>query len=279
MNYLKSQHQLPEYYFILEISADLRQRQRAYLQQHIPELMDRFIWLDSLPEKFEGVIVANEVCDAMPVSLIKIKDNQLFERHVGWNNNVFAWQDRAITKADLQKQAERIQSFISTEYYETEINLTAQQWLQTTAQSLKAGAIFIIDYGYSFTEFYREEREQGTLCCYFRHQINDDPFFLPGLQDITTHTEFSTLADIALEQDLDVAGFHEQSDFLIAGDITSIAAKCHSEMTSADWLQQSAALKQLLMPGQMGQQFKVLSLIKNINSLPRLSVSDRRYQL
>lgn len=279
MTYLKSQHQLPEYYFILEISADLRQRQRAYLQQHIPELMDRFIWLDSLPEKFEGVIVANEVCDAMPVNLIKFKNNQLFERHVGWNNNAFAWQDRPITKTDLKQQAERIQSVISTEPYETEINLTAQQWLQTTAQSLKAGAIFIIDYGYSFTEFYREEREQGTLCCYFRHQINDDPFFLPGLQDITTHTEFSTLADIALEQDLDVAGFHEQSDFLIAGDITSIAAKCHSEMTSADWLQQSAALKQLLMPGQMGQQFKVLSLTKNINSLPRLSVSDRRYQL
>ncbi len=279
MVYLKKNHQLPTVYFILEISADLRQRQQQHIQQNIPELMERFVWLETLPEKFEGVMLANEVCDAMPVNLIKINQNQLLERYVSLNNNDFIWLDKPITQPDLKEQTEEIKSFIPTEHYETEISLSAQQWLRTVAQAIQSGAIFIIDYGYSFNEFYRKERKQGTLCCYFRHQLNDDPFFLPGLQDITAHTEFTTLANIALEQGLEVAGFHEQSDFLIAGDITSIATEYHNEMISTDWLQQSAALKQLLMPGQMGQQFKILSLTKNINSLPRLSVSDRRYQL
>lgn len=279
MVYLEKSHDLPEFYYILEISADLRQRQQQYIRQLLPELIDRFVWLDELPEQFEGVILANEVCDAMPVNLIKIKDHQLYERHVGLNNNHFAWRDVAVTNNELKQQGTRLQTHISTDIYETEIHLATQQWLRTVAQSLKKGAFFIIDYGYSFNTFYNDERKQGTLCCYYRHQLNDDPFYLPGLQDITAHTEFTTLADIAFEQGLDVAGFHEQSDFLMAGSITDIAAEFHNDMASADWLQQSAGLKQLLMPSQMGQQFKVLSLTKNLELLARLSLNDRRYQL
>lgn len=279
MVYLEKSHDLPEFYYILEISADLRQRQQQYIRQLLPELIDRFVWLDELPEQFEGVILANEVCDAMPVNLIKIKDHQLYERHVGLNNNHFAWRDVAVTNNELKQQGTRLQTHISTDIYETEIHLATQQWLRTVAQSLKKGAFFIIDYGYSFNTFYNDERKQGTLCCYYRHQLNDDPFYLPGLQDITAHTEFTTLADIAFEQGLDVAGFHEQSDFLMAGGITDIATELHNDMASADWLQQSAGLKQLLMPSQMGQQFKVLSLTKNLELLARLSLNDRRYQL
>lgn len=279
MTYLEKSHELPEIYYILEISADLRQRQQQHIQQLLPELVDRFVWLDKLPEQFEGVILANEVCDAIPVNLIKIKDHQLYERHVGLNNNHFAWRDMPVTDNELKQQGTRLQIHISTDIYETEIHLATQQWLRTVAQSLRKGAFFIIDYGYSFNTFYNDERKQGTLCCYYRHQLNDDPFYLPGLQDITAHTEFTTLADIAFEQGLDVAGFHEQSDFLIAGGITDIAAEFYNDMPSADWLQQSAGLKQLLMPNQMGQQFKVLSLTKNLELLARLSINDRRYQL
>jgi SAM-dependent MidA family methyltransferase len=279
MTYLEKSHELPEFYYILEISADLRQRQQQYIRQLLPEHIDRFVWLDELPEQFEGVIVANEVCDAMPVNLIKIKEHQLYERHVCLDNNHFAWRDMPVTDNELKQQSTRLQTHISTDIYETEIHLATQQWLRTVAQSLKKGAFFIIDYGYSFNTFYNDERKQGTLCCYYRHQLNDDPFHLPGLQDITAHTEFTTLADIAFEQGLHVAGFHEQSDFLMAGGITDIAAAFHTDMPSAGWLQQSAGLKQLLMPSQMGQQFKVLSLTKNLELLARLSINDRRYQL
>lgn len=279
MTYLEKSHELAEVYYILEISADLRQRQQQHIQLHLPELIDRFVWLDELPEQFEGVILANEVCDAMPVNLINIKDHRLYERHVAITDDDFVWQDKPVTDNELKQQGAHIQTLISTDSYETEIHLAAQQWLRTVAQSLTRGTFFIIDYGYNFDTFYSAERKQGTLCCYFRHQLNDDPFLLPGLQDITAHTEFTTLADIAVEQGLDVAGFHEQSDFLIAGGITDIAAASHKDMPAADWLQQSAGLKQLLMPSQMGQQFKVLSLTRNLELLPRLSLNDRRYQL
>lgn len=269
---------LPDRYLILEPSADLQQRQQAWIAQY-PQLADRVQWLSALPENFKGVVLANEVCDAMPVHLLRFSTKAVEELGVTTTPDGFAWQSRALENPRLLSKAAAIRARIGLQAYQTEVNLLAEDWLQSVAESLSQGAIFIIDYGYPFAEFYRPERAQGTLRCYYHHQAHDDPLLLPGLQDITAHIDFTALAEQAQSAGLDVAGFHEQSDFLIAGDITCLAAELEQDSDPLQWLQHSSAIKQLLMPDAMGHQFKVLSLSRGIATLPRLQRQDRRYQL
>ncbi|MCX4192394.1 class I SAM-dependent methyltransferase [Methylophaga sp. OBS1] len=270
---------LPDHYFILETSADLQQRQKAVVKTQIPALADRVVWLTDLPCDFQGVVLANEVCDAMPVHLLTFTEDNVEEQGISLSQDEFTWQSRAIDDPRLLEIATDIRQQIGDQVYRTEVNLFARDWLLSVADRLSQGAIFIIDYGYPFAEYYRPDRIQGTLRCYYRQQAHDDPFVLPGLQDITAHVDFTALAEQALSSGLDVAGFHEQSDFLLAGDITLLAAQLEQESNPVDWLQHSAALKQLLMPGAMGHQFKVLSLCRDLDLLPRLQRQDRRYQL
>ncbi|WP_273149557.1 class I SAM-dependent methyltransferase [Methylophaga thiooxydans] len=276
---LESLNALPERYFILEISADLQARQQQLIEQQRPDLADRVEWIHTLPDAFNGVMLANEVCDAMPVHLLRLTTSGMFERGVRIENGNFIWQDKKLTHPRLIAFAERINKPSQAVDYLTEVNLNAVDWMQTAAASLQQGAIFIIDYGYPFNDYYAAERAQGTLRSYYRQQAIDDPLQLPGLQDISAHVDFTTLAETALEGGCHVAGFHEQGDFLVAGNITQIAAQLEAKSDALSWLQHSAALKQLLMPHVMGYQFKVLSLSKAIELLPRLQLQDRRYQL
>lgn len=269
---------LPDRYLILEPSADLQQRQQAWIAQY-PQLADRVQWLSALPENFKGIVLANEVCDAMPVHLLHFSTKAVEELGVTTTPDGLAWQSRALEDPRLINKAAAIRDRIGAQIYQTEVNLLAEDWLQSVAESLSQGAIFIIDYGYPFAEFYRPERTQGTLRCYYHHQAHDDPLLLPGLQDITAHIDFTALAEQARSAGLDVAGFHEQGDFLIAGDITGLAAALEQDADPLQWLKHSSAIKQLLMPDAMGHQFKVLSLSRGIATLPRLQRQDRRYQL
>jgi SAM-dependent MidA family methyltransferase len=224
-------------------------------------------------------MLANEVCDAMPVHLVAYSEDEVMEQGVSLSADGFAWQSKKIEDRRLLTKAVKIRQQIGEQTYQTEVNLLADDWLQSLADSLSQGAIFIIDYGYPFAEYYRPERRQGPLRCYYRQQAHDNPLMLPGLQDITAHVNFTALAEQALTSGLDVAGFHEQSDFLLAGDITMLAAELEQQLDAANWLQHSSALKQLLMPGAMGHQFKVLTLSRDLEVLPRLQMQDRRYQL
>lgn len=276
---LENLNTLPERYFILEISADLQARQQKLIEEQRPDLADRVEWIQTLPEVFNGVMLANEVCDAMPVHLLRLTQSVMFERGVSIENGDVIWHDKPLTNPRLISVAERINTPSQSENYLTEVNLTAVDWIKTAATSLQQGAIFIIDYGYPFSDYYAAERTQGTLRSYYRQQAIDDPLQLPGLQDISAHIDFTTIAETALEAGCHVAGFHEQGDFLVAGGITQIAAQLEAESDALTWLKHSAAMKQLLMPSAMGHQFKVLSLTKAIELLPRLQIQDRRYQL
>ena len=215
----------------------------------------------------------------MPVNLVQFEGDEIKEIGVGHNGDEFVWSEKAIADPRLTVRAERIQSRIGQNRYQTEINLTAMGWLATLTNHLSKGMIMIIDYGYSFDEYYRSERSAGTLRCYFRHQASQNPLILPGLQDITSHVDFSSLAETALANNVDVLGYHEQADFLLAGDITLLANELQQRVAEDEWLQHAAALKQLILPGAMGHQFKVLSLSRGIEQLPRLEPADRRYQL
>ncbi|MBE0440088.1 MAG: SAM-dependent methyltransferase [Gammaproteobacteria bacterium] len=270
---------LPETYFIIEASADLRQRQEKSIYQSIPHLAERIMWLDQMPDSFIGVILANEVCDAMPVHCLHVKNNQVFQRYVGINNNEFVWCDDDIDNDDLTARANNIQAVNAGISYITEVNLTAEAWVVSLAERLIQGAIFIIDYGYPQTDYYHPQRNTGTMMCYYQHQGHDNPFILQGLQDITAHVDFTALAEAAFDNGLDVAGFQAQADFLIAGDIALLIAENSSE-AGIESIKLANQLKQLTLPSAMGETFKVLTLTKSLaDVLPRLQLADRRYSL
>jgi SAM-dependent MidA family methyltransferase len=275
---LERLNQLPRHYFILDVSAELKHRQQTLIQAHCPRLFNRIQWLESLPVDFTGVIIANEVCDAMPSHRIRLTETDDFEIGVSVNEHGFIPRNTPLSNLRIKPFIPGIRHFAAPQAYDTEINLNALDWISTLAEMLSKGLIFIIDYGYDAAQFYSPERSDGTLHCYFQHQAHQDPFLLPGLQDITTHVNFTQLAEQAQQAGLGVSAYQEQSDFLIAGDIMTLASQ-HSDHHSLDWIKQSAAIKQLLMPNAMGHQFKVLSLTKDLDPLARLQYHDRRYQL
>ena len=268
---------LPEHYYIIETSADLRHRQQQTISDTVPHLADKVIWLDNLPEGFVGVVLANEVCDAMPVHCLHFRDGHVSERYIEIQGASVGWCEGGLSHPRLDHHATQIQPLIDDGDYITEVNLAAEAWLASLADHIQQGAIFIIDYGYPKASYYHPQRTSGTLMCYYQHQGHDNPLILHGLQDITAHVDFTTLAQSAVDSNLQVAGFQSQADFLLAGGITELAQHSNDDLAM---LQQAAEIKRLTLPSEMGESFKVLSLTKDIDHLlPRLQLGDRRYGL
>lgn len=277
---LKIKRSLPKYYYIIEASADLRQRQSKVIHNVIPELESLVIWLESIPENFIGVILANEVCDAMPVHRLHFNNGACYERYIVNIEDQLQWLDDALSQTDLVEKVIEIDAFIGDLDYFTEVNLAAQAWLASLADNLQQGSVFIIDYGYPQAVYYHPQRNKGTLMCYYQQQGHDNPLVLVGLQDITAHVEFTSLAQVALDNGLEVAGFQSQADFLLAGGITELALSDHYKNDAFFLLQQATEIKRLTLPTEMGETFKVLTLTKNLDQLlPRIVLGDRRYNL
>lgn len=271
---------LPDRYFIIEASADLRLKQQKSIEKHIPELSAKICWLEAMPDNFSGVIVANEVCDAMPVHLLEFTADNIQERYIELDlDGNLQWCDGKLSQKELHAKAKKIHSLIESQAYITEVNLHAEAWINSIADTFKQGAIFIIDYGYPETSYYHPERSNGTLMCYYQHHGHDDPFVFPGLQDITAHVDFTSLAQTAHDKGLEVSGFQNQADFLIAGGITELASLNETENELA-LMQQTAEIKRLTLPSEMGENFKVLTLTYKLdNLLPRIQLRDQRYRL
>jgi SAM-dependent MidA family methyltransferase len=271
---------LPDHYYIIEASADLQSRQRNYLEQHIPALFEKVVWLEQLPEQFIGVIVANEVCDAMPIHRMHFDQTAWHECYVAIDDGVLQWVDGPVSNEALKRRVDLISRDDSQVDYFAEVNLAAEGWVASLAECLKQGAIFIIDYGHDRASYYHPQRSQGTLMCYYQHQGHDNPLILPGLQDITSHVEFTALAEMAQASGLDVEGFQTQADFLLAGGITELLEELSSDNVTIDSLQHTTAIKRLTLPSEMGESFKALTLTKDLPELlPRLQLADRRYSL
>lgn len=276
---LESQACLPEHYYIIEASADLRLRQDKLIDSTIPHLKNKVVWLDSLPTDFIGAIVANEVCDAMPVHSLHFHQDRVSERFVEYHSAELHWCEDELSDPLLIKQSAAIQSHIGHSDYITEVNLASQAWLSSLADCMQQGAIFIIDYGYPMSDYYHPQRNQGTLMCYYQHQGHDNPLVLQGLQDITAHVDFTALAQTGVDNGLDVEGFQSQADFLLAGGITELISNTDNP-DHLSQLQTSTEIKQLTLPSGMGESFKVLSLSKNLEQiLSRCKLADRRYCL
>ena len=251
---------LPDSYAILEVSADLRARQQSLMRERLPHLLDRVHWLDELPEKFSGAIVANEVLDALPVHLVHWRNSAITERGVASGEHGFIWQERAIGDAALLHAAQQINV---PDDYVSEICLAARGLINSLAQRLEQGAMLFIDYGFGAREFYHPQRRSGTLMCHYRHHAHDDPFFLPGLQDITAHVNFTDIAECGIDAGLELIGYANQAFFLINCGIATLLQETSPE-NLRDYLPLSAQLQKLTSPAEMGELFKVIVLGKKM---------------
>ena len=255
---------LPDSYNILEVSADLRARQQELLQQRLPHLSDRVHWLDALPGTFCGAIVANEVLDALPVHLVRWQDSATTEIGVAQHESGFLREERVITDEALLQASRKISV---PDGYVSEICLAARGLVNSLSSRLTQGAMLFIDYGFGAREFYHPQRATGTLMCHYRHRAHDDPFFLPGLQDITAHVNFTDIAECGIDAGLELLGYTNQAFFLINNGITELL-KDTSPENLRDYLPLSAQLQKLTSPAEMGELFKVIALGRNLVPSP-----------
>ena len=266
---------LPRSYYILELSPDLRERERDLLALKVPHLLERVIWLNRLPTLYQGLIIGNEVLDAMPAHLVRAGTAGVEEAGVVLQDRAFAWAWRPAA-AELRAAAEALQL---PPGYQTEIQLVACAFVRTLAQSMARGVILLIDYGFPAHEYYHAQRAEVTLMCHYRHRAHADPFFLPGLQDITSHIDFSAVAHAGEEAGLELLGYTGQAQFLINCGITDIMLRTPPENAAA-YLPQAAAAQQLLSPSEMGELFKVIALGKDYAApLVGFASGDRRRAL
>ncbi len=268
---LEQLNSLPERYDILEISADLRQRQKTLLQKHHPHLMNRVHWLDALPEKISGLVLANEVLDALPVHLVHWSDGNISERGVSSAAGSippfvqkFVWQERTPQSRVLHHFAQEISQQMQVTYNMlSEVSLTARGLVTSLSERLQQGMLLLIDYGFGAREYYHPQRNNGTLMCHYRHHAHDDPFFLPGLQDITAHVDFTAVAETAIDRGLHLYGYTTQAHFLINCGITELL-KATSPSKVLEYLPLSTQLQKLTSPAEMGELFKVIALGKGM---------------
>lgn len=282
---LQLQEQPLEHYFIIELSADLRERQQAALKEALPtEWFNKVVWLDTLPtQPISAVVLANEVLDAMPFERLRIEPHQALRGYVQFNEQTqqFEWDYQKITDKPLQQFANQLIDYlgeVSELGYETEINLNIQPWLQAVSDSLSEGIILLIDYGYTREEYYQPARVMGTLRCHYQHRAHSNPFFYPGLQDITAHVDFTAIAEAAYDSGLKVAGYTTQAHFLMATGLLEMSSDPNAPIT--EQLKIAQQIKTLTLPNEMGETFKVIALSKRLDlKLMGFKMRDLRHQL
>ena len=271
---LKEQGTLPERYLLLEVSPDLRERQRELLAQRHPDDMSRFVWIDRLPPKIRGLVIANEVLDVVPCSMLYRHGTQIVERGVVLTEAGFAFDDQPIAQEELARRAAAV--FPPGDYdYLSEVNLAAEALIRTVASSLEAGLAIFIDYGFPEREFYHPQRSMGTMRCHYRHRFHGDPFFWPGLQDITAHVDFTAMARAAEQGGAEVVGFTTQAYFLISCGLAVLVSAGDPTMTLSK-LKGTSAVHRLIGPSEMGELFKVLGFSKNLEG-PVLGFQSARH--
>lgn len=248
---------LVESYSIVELSGELRARQQQMLAD-FPQVR----WLDDFPRAYSGVVLGNEVLDAMPVSLVVKSDNGWLERGVAYDDGRFVFIDRpcdAALVAQIPFEEELAVGYL------TEVHPVAAGFMGSLAsmfvagleQSGKGGAAILLDYGFPASEYYLDQRSEGTLMCHYRHHAHPDPFYLPGLQDITAHVDFTSMAYAAVNNGLEMLGYMSQAAFLLTAGLSDHLLKTSPEDARA-YLPQANAVQKLTSPAEMGELFKVL---------------------
>lgn len=259
---LKAQGAAPSRYRLLEVSPELRERQRACIAGRHPGDLDRFEWIERLPERIDGVVIANEVLDVVPCALVHRADAQILERGVVVTEAGFGWEDMALPDGELKRRANAVIPPGDYEYL-TEVNLAAEALVRSVAAALGRGLAIFVDYGFAQKEYYHPQRSMGTLRCHYRHRFHNDPFFLPGLQDITAHVDFTAMALAAQAADAEVMGYTTQAHFLISCGLAVLVSDGDPSMTLSR-LKATSAVHRLINPSEMGEVFKVLGIGRGV---------------
>jgi SAM-dependent MidA family methyltransferase len=278
---LEIEGRLPERYLILEISADLRERQRAYLARQLPHLLGRVQWLDRPPEQpFEGVILANEVLDALPVARFCWSEHAADEMGVAIKDGRFIWAARRaegpMTRIvrELSARSDRWDDGYTSEYCPR-----MGAWVESVTRPLVRGAVLWFDYGLPRAQYYLPERRDGTLVCHYRHRMTSDPFAHIGLQDITAWVDFTRVAEASHDAGLTLAGFTTQAHFL-AGLSIDREMRLSAQGDENLFARLSHEARQLLLPGEMGERFKAMACVRAIDvPLSGFKLLDMRHTL
>lgn len=266
---------LPEQYLILEVSADLRQRQAETLDRMAPDLLSRVSWLDRLPERIEGVIMGNEVLDALPVERFIVQQDGVAYLGVTGDRADFRWQSMPADSAledwfgDLERALEQRWGQPREQTtggplpvgYASEFCPALHAWTASVATALGRGLLLLIDYGLPRSELYHPDRTAGTLRCHYRHRAHDDPFLYPGLQDITAWVDFTTVAEGATDSGLILDGFTNQAGFLTGCGLLSMLEPAPAD--DRERFEQSRQAGQLILPGEMGERFRVIAFSRD----------------
>ncbi len=297
---------MPDRYQILELSGELRARQQATLNEHVPQHADRVEWLDELPERFSGCLIGNEVLDAMPTHALRWSEETdataVLEGGVGLADGKLVMAEQAASGALLA--AANALPVIAP--YRSEISLAARAWVAEFARRLDTGAMLLIDYGLPRHELYHAGRDGGTLRCHYRHRVHDEPLWFPGLSDITSHVDFTAVAEAGFDAGLEVLGYTSQANFLINCGIGELLLERHAmpgdiddpgkEATLGDGvrrvpetaghaapradLRARGAVNVLISPNEMGELFKVIALGRGMPTpLLGFARSDRVHAL
>jgi SAM-dependent MidA family methyltransferase len=290
---LRETRAMPRSYAIVELSATLRERQRRTIGAAGADLLERVRWLDVLPERIEGVVLANEVLDAMPVRVFRWNDGEVLERGVARvGDDALGWAERAADGGFAARVRERLrEAWCGGEgeatgsagsgpaQYISEVGEQAEAWVATVGSRLVRGAMLLVDYGFPRHEFYHPQRDSGTLRCHFRHRAHDDPFLWPGLQDITAHVDFSATADAAARAGLDALGFASQARFLLdCGLLEACVAIPRDDLRR--WTRETQAVQRLLSEAEMGELFKAIAFGRGVpDDAVGFRTRDRRASL
>jgi len=253
-------------YSILELSADLRQRQQVYLRSCLPaEVFDRIVWLDELPSGFSGIVLGNEVLDSMPVNLMT-REQDWYELGVKFDGNRFNWC-RFADDNEAVAAMRTIESAHGTlpAGYTTEVNMNYRPWLNALRDCCNQVVVLMIDYGYEQAQYYHPERRTGTLICHYRHRVHADPLVYPGLQDITASVDFDAFADAAIDCDFDICGLTTQGQFLLSGGLLEEVESVLQDGDTLSRVKLAQQIKTLTLPTEMGERFKVVGLQKNLD--------------
>ncbi len=271
----------PARYLILEVSPDLRERQEQRLREARPAPETEIEWISRLPDRLEGVIIANEVADALPVERFRIEDGEVLQYRVRADGDRFEWA-RGKAPGFLEKAVRGIEASLSgplPDGYESEVSAGLPAWVEDVAGCVGNGLVFLFDYGVSRREYYAPDRSGGWLRCHFRHHAHDDPLVWPGIQDITAWVDFTSVAEAAAHAGMDIAGFVPQAHFLLHGGLPEeVAAVAPSSPVGQAEL--SRQIGRLILPGEMGERFKCIGLSRGgIERSPAFAAADRAHTL
>jgi len=251
-----------DHYFILEISHSLRKHQYELLIKNLPPyLFGKVQWIDQIPQEYNGIIFCNELLDALPVDLIKKSSGIPYQKGVGLENDLFIWKDKAIKDLSIY---DHINLESLPDNYLAEDAIHIKSWINKISESISKGVVIIIDYGFNHSEYFHEQRSQGTLMCHFKHHAHDNPLIQVGIQDITSHVNFSYVAREASSKGLHINGFISQANFLINCGILELLEKVNIE-DSVLYMKSVSEIQKLLSPSEMGDLFKVMTIEKNID--------------